>query len=439
MLLRDSLPRQGTHAKFGLVVLCLIKRPLHAFRRRGAWLFMDQLFSSGSNALLVLAGAWVLQPEALASVAMVQMIAVFAMGIQRSLLLEPALSLQGDVSRFPVSVGKTLLLCIGATGSAVAVLAVVSIDMPWYLCCCIGVPLFQDSLRYRSLGFGRIRRVVLSDGVWLVTLASLMAFFPPASSSEATIYWCATSFVGMLPLCLRFGTRGASSVSVMQCLRRGVYQTIDFALGAATYLLPMLLIVPLALPSLVGAYRLAQIFLGPLSSVSAALVIHALLRSNALSRADATLVRSIVRSSKKRLLYLVSTYGVFAVAFGLVYSYQLPDDIRNYFLRALIVTVVGSLVAAPSILYVAYLRASGNQRASIGPRAVTLMATLVLFALGILGHRTMGLDPLLLPVAFTPVVSAIAWHVTYSRRLDGLSVRKADSADTNRSEEHAYE
>lgn len=382
---------------------------LQSVRGTTGLLTVDQALSSASNALVVLAGGWLLSAGDFDSLSIGQLTVVTLLALQRSLLLEPAMSLSESARKAEVGLvhvaggmvvfGSALLLLwpLVAGGGH---LGLRESFVLFVLC--------QDAMRYRALSRGRVGAVLRSDALSLATLAALILLLRPDSIGGLLWSWGISALVGILPL---WQSRGGAEVApLLATVRLGGYQTVDTVLGSATYLLPMLLVNWLTLSSGVGAFRVSQTLLGPLNSISSAVVISRLMAARQLKESRADVLIAEARRAGKKLRRVTLLYCGLALIFGLLYSWRLDAAVRVQLLYALPLTLAVAIVGSPATAYVAVLRGLAMQAPSIRPRVLVLAATLLSFLIGWFGAATLGMDPLIVPVAVTPLAGLLLWR-----------------------------
>lgn len=388
--------------------------PTHAGGRRSALVLADQVVSSGSNALAILVAAWALTTADLNVYALLQLIATTLIAFQRAFISEPSLSLTNDHRRADVSArwlvfallpGSILGFGVGIAifGSALGGAAIASVVMP-----CA-----QDLLRYRSFGLNRVGRALWSDSIWLVLFVILVATVPDPTSLVLFIAWAAPSMVAAVAL-LSKGD-GRTRVRVREIVALGKFQIAEWAIGSATASVPLFVAQAVVTISSVGAFRLAQTLTGPLNTISSFISVRFLMGASELRSMTEIEASAYVKRVGRVLIAVAAAYSVIAIVGFLLLFQTIDEGVRTPLTYALPLTLLSSVVTAPAAAYVAYVKAVGEQRLTIRPRLITLVANLLAIAAGVGMFLVWGIDPIIAPVVATAFVLVFAWRRTFRR------------------------
>lgn len=380
-------------------------------------LLIDQVVASTSNALAVLVATLTLTTEDLNLFAIVQLVAVTVIALQRSLISEPSMALTTP-THMPNLIRPWGAILAGIAGIAALVTAL-STNGNWLaiaMACSLVCPVFHDFLRYRAFQQAKYNRTLMSDIVRLGTFV-LVAPFTPPNAVDLLIAWALTAVISTLFLLTISEER--SSIPIFEVLRLGRYQVVDWLLATVTSTIPLFIAQLLVPVASVGAFRLAQTATGPLNTVSSFITIRYLARSSQLRSSSKVVQRSAARRTSKlvttiTISYAALTYLGFLLIGGLVFSDKTTLDQLSY---ALPVTLMASVVAAPALAGGALLKAIHRQKLALAPRAAILIGNLAATIAGVICFSYLQLDPLVLPVLGTALVTLIAWHLTMRRAL----------------------
>lgn len=410
-------------------------------RLRSALVFADQVVSSGSNALAILVAAWFLTATDLNVYALLQLIATTLIAFQRAFISEPSLSLTGEHRRGDMSGRWVVLVLLPASilGFGIGA-AIFGSPMGGAAIASVVLPCVQDLLRYRSFGLDRVARALWSDSVWLVLFVIFVLAMPEPGPLELFIGWTTPSIVAALALLTR-GDRRAR-VKAREILALGKFQIAEWAIGSATASMPLFVAQAVATVSSVGAFRLAQTLTGPLNTISSFISVRFLMGAAELRSKNAEESVAYVKRVGRVLVAVAATYCVIAMAGFLLISETVDESVRAPLAYALPLTLLSSVVTAPAAAYVAYVKAVGQQRLTIRPRLIILVANLLAIASGVGMLLVWGIDPIIAPVVVTAIVLLLAWRQTFRRashrrRSTEDSGTRSDSLDGHRGDSPA--
>lgn len=170
---------------------------------------VDQILSSASNALMILALAQVASVDQFGTAALMLAVITMCLGFNRGAIGTVLLLLSNAVREDVRAEGGyavtwafgTLLIAASAVVVTSAALGEVWLGVAF--ACVAPVIAMQDTLRLASLAMGNALAAVISDGVWAVLVAAL--FFVNSTglwhSTEGTVYaWGAGGAVGLIVL-----------------------------------------------------------------------------------------------------------------------------------------------------------------------------------------------------------------------------------------------
>lgn len=383
-------------------------------RLRSALVLVDQVVSSGSNALAILVAAWFLPAADLNIYALLQLTATSLIAFQRSFVSEPSLSLTNERIRADVS-GRWVALvlapasvaCFGigfaVFGSALGGLAAASVVLP-----CV-----QDLLRYRSFGLHHVGRALWSDSIWLLLFVAIVAFVPQHTALGLFLAWAMPAGIAAFLLLQRGDVRRNAKLGDVLAL--GKFQIAEWAIGTATSTVPLFIAEAVVAISSVGAFRLAQTFTGPLNTISSFVSVRFLMGASRMRSLDEAASSAFIKRAGLALVGVAVVYSVIALVALFLLAGTIEEDVRAPLAYAMPLTLLSSVITAPAAAYVAYVKAVGEQRLTIRPRVLTLVANLLATAGGVALALMWGVDPLILPVVVTPIVLVLAWRSTFLR------------------------
>ena len=255
---------------------------LSGVRAHAAWTVLDQIVSSGSNAILPVVAISVLAADAAGRLSVLLSLVFFALGVCRSLVGETFL-----LSRRPASgedllnqemLGTALVLGLVA-GIPVAIAALALLHARWAALAVtvgFGAIVLQDAVRYAFFSALRARRAVVSDLTWLLAfLVIVLAMRSRLTPVGLMLGWIVAGSVagGVGVWQLRSWPAVREAPRVLRRLAR-----LGAKIGAeyvAVSGLPQVLIAIVGLSgeiSAAGPYRLATTLLTPAGVVVAGVV-----------------------------------------------------------------------------------------------------------------------------------------------------------------------
>lgn len=399
---------------------------LTLLRTRNGAIAVDQVVSSGSNALALVLMGTVLAAGEFNVYTLLQLVLTTVIAFQRAFISEPTLALKrAEVVYDPLRVWLTILAAVALLGAAV----LGGLGATGSLFAVAGVaPLVQDALRYRALSFGHVYRVLVSDVVWLVLLCVALAVVRPDSSSRGFLVWTLTAVPAVLPLVV-LRTPPEVRHSLREVVGIGRFGASDVAIAAVTGLVPLLVVNALVPLSSVGAFRLSQTLLGPVNVVSGTVAVHMLVAADELdAETDDDLRRRAARVNR-RVTQLVCVYVACVAAFVVLYARTLDAVTSSQLAYVFPLTAVALVFTSRAIPYNAILRASGQQRRGVKVRLLLLLGSVLSLAVSLVVWRLGGLDPLVLPLVVTAAITFIAWRAVFETFLGERGLRGSGAAD----------
>ncbi|MDQ1580838.1 MAG: hypothetical protein QOD05_1613 [Microbacteriaceae bacterium] len=411
-------------------------RLVGALRNNGL-VFLDQLVSSGTNAVAILTAAAMLGVQELNKYALIQLVATTLIALQRALICEPSLSLNDSDHRADISLRWTasFWLPVGIVGAA-AGYALWGTIPGMVTLASIALPGIQDLLRYRAFGLGRVLRTVIADSVWLIAFVSAVLLAHNGSSESLVLAWTHSAGVSTVVLFFRGDRRRLRSHR--EIFARGKYQLTEWGIAAATSTIPLFVAQAVVAISSVGAFRLAQTLTGPLNTISSFVTVKFLIDAPSFSKMDASESARYVRRANLALTAVAAIYAASLLTAFLFLGRFLGSVAHSGMSYALPITVLSAVVTAPAATYTAYTKAVGMQKSAIAPRVAVLVVNVITTAIGVAMAIAWGVDPLVLPIAATAITLIVAWRITFTRvanRRRGISSPRAvpgylDDVDT---------
>lgn len=384
--------------------------------RESSLILLDQLVSSGSNALAVFIAAWSLSLAELNLYALFQLAVTTLIGLQRAIYIEPGLSLTSNSARLGRAV--TWSACTWLPLSAVVgVTCSIALQSPLPLAVALAAvfPGVQDLLRYRLFALKKIPRVLVSDLLWLILLVAGYFALSPTTAAGVLTLWGASA--GIAAIVAVGGRDSRPSLSVREVVRLGRYQVAEWGIAATTSTVPLFVVGALLPASPVGAYRLAQTLTGPLNTISSFVTVKFLVNAERLKALPRGESHSLLKRASLALIAVAVLYSIAALLAVIILGETLGSAVQQQLVFALPVTLASSVITAPAVAYIALIKARSQQRLAIRPRVVTLVVNVSSVALGLLVWSWLGFDPLVLPIIATALSVLLAWRATVRRAL----------------------
>ena len=403
---------------------------LRLARQNGWGVAFDQCLSSISNVLILVAAALSLPKNAFSAFALVQLLVVGCVAMQRAVLLEPSMALRRGSS----SAGITWrwLAYSSALGgvlcaAAALVLGLVSSLEAVLVGLCAAAILIQDSMRYSAFARRALRRAIAADAIW--TGAGLIALMlQPKSLSHLLLCWLGGALVSLA--CFRpFMMRQVNKIQWRTIRALSAWSATEAGLALLTVALPLYVGSVIEGQQSAGNYRLLQALAGPLNIAHVSITVVLLQRAPELVNRDALAVL------RRRVPVMGGLFAASAFAYmvvggllvaGVVSGNHRPASVLVPILAVAAVTASGGW-SSPRL---GGLKALGMQRQAVRPRVVSVgaiaVAALVVsrWNLRIFGDAT---APILLAYGLANV---IAWHWTWRKCLHGHDTGRSKGADT---------
>jgi hypothetical protein len=392
-------------------------------------LLVDQAVSSASNLVVLIIGARILEPAPLARYALFQLVVTTLIGLQRAILLAPALSMQKQLGRgfIPlrwIAVGPTssiglalplFLLVFEPRGLSDTPSVAVAVATSF-------CALAQDLVRYALFSHGHALSALVCDLLWLAittstlgTLASVLAH--PDLLLVAASWGCGalvSAALGVVLLLRRTSNAGRIAVPIRMAWKLGKWASVDSGLSAAINLLPMFIATVAVGASIAGSYRIMQTALSPLNLVNTTIVLKFGLDAwqladepgiVALKRRVSTLHRWLVPGSV--VVALLVEPAVLLVA-GLS-----PLAVIGPALAVAAVAVFGAWMSPK----MAAAQALGYQRFGAYLRVVSVAIASLVSASILLQWPFKLEDPIGPTMVITSLVGLVGWELAYRRAL----------------------
>jgi len=374
---------------------------------------LDQLVSSGSNALAVLVGGFLLDAGQLATFALVMLGATSAVALQRSAILEPAMTL-GSPTQWSDLHRRWLAVLSGGGLSIGLVVSLTGLGPTALFCAgCILVPLAQDVLRYRAIGDRRPIRALEADLLWLAGFGAVIAFRPPTTAVSLLIAWSLSALVG-IPFLLR--RRGTATLALRRVFELGRYQLADQVVATVGALVPFLAVEVFVTSTSTGAFRLAQTMMGPLNILAVSTTLTMLVGGGTIRSLRSQQLRAALSRTTHRLVALSTIYAGLIWLALFAFSSNFDSGVRSELRYAFPTTAIGALFAMAATVYVASYRVFAQQRRAVRVRLAVLGVTVSMTAVGIVLQSEFDApDALLLPVMGTGIANLVFWRMSWRR------------------------
>ncbi|MCW2797044.1 hypothetical protein [Nocardioides sp.] len=399
---------------------------------RGALLTLtDQVLSSATNFVPALFAAHALSPRAFGTFALLQASYVLLIGAVRSGFVETAVvaTTSGSNHRgFPTSCAIWLSIAVLAPMSLVAL--ALSSQAILLSTVALGLVVVQDTQRIENLSSGREADAAVSDLIWLIMIAGIVALcvIKGWSPDADTLFqlWA----VGALPGTLAVGLLRRNLVGPRASLRfvSGERATVlthvgDWALRQGLTQTTLYVVATAAGLSVVGNIRLAQLLLGPINILFAAVQLVAMPRVARAAKDSWDAFRGLLIRLATAQFLLPLMFGLVIVALPLeALRLALGDQavgLKTYLVpQVVLLSVSGAAATAQIGIKVLRLRLE-LLRTRVATCAVTLASTLVL---------ALALDSALAALwglALGSAISAVIWQYilwTNARQQDYVEV-----------------
>lgn len=414
--------------------------PRRGLARRLSVGVTDQLLSSGSNFLALLAGARSLDTDGFGSFSLALLSYTLVLGITRALCSEALLVRPGDTeaghrSRVSDATGSAIWVGIVAAMafSAAAIVSSPPLDR-CFLLLAVAMPglLVQDTLRYAAFARSEPRAALESDAVWFVGLLVLLAGLIVRGDPSAPAMLVAFAVPGVLAgavQALREGVRPAIAGGPKWIVRHrdlSLRYLLDFLSGAGAAQLAAYVLVVVAGVAAVGSIRGAQTIFGPVNILlTGASIVLVPEGRHAARRSKRSLTTVCLLASATFAALAAAMLGIFLVlnpAEGRLVLGSTWTSARAVILPVGLASIAGGVLAGP----MAGLRSLAAAKALLRIRFFTLPTTIALPVIGAVGWEAKGL-------AYGIAVSVwwnVAWYWSgYFRALRSFDGTISDPTD----------
>lgn len=383
----------------------IARSTVRVFTRLRNPVFVDQAVYSAVNAGVLLSMGAFLPVGQLSRFVTLQAITVTVIGLQRALIGEPALAVRSVVvAASPFRVWHTSLLAAIAIGGAVMVI----VSPPLWFIPLLGIPLLQDSLRYRSLMYGRASLNVGADLLWAGGCIAAVLIVRPRTTEDAVLVWtlpCLLASTAQLLVCNRKVRSNLRDV-----VRLGRFSFLDLAVNSVLALGPLLLAQwAFNLDSSVAAVRLSQTTFGPLGIVATTLAVSMLIRAPGLQRESPQSLRRRSANLARRYTLLSLLYSSAALVGVILLSRNYDDELRHQLLFLFPVVMIGTVIESTAAAPMATLRALGLTRYMLRTRIRVACASTIAIIVAFGGYPFTGVNPLAISIFGTSCASAVLW------------------------------
>lgn len=349
-------------------------------------LLLGQVCGSAAGALAVVFAAATMPPDDFTRFALLNLVAVTALGLVRSFFLQPALI---EMRQDPAALTPFRYAASGGLLSAV-VLAVASVLLGDRAALPVGLLLgagwlqiIHDWVRFRAMAHDRRWDVVLADGGRLVTVAaSPLVLHLGAGPAEFQAFLGLALVLPTILVGLRL-PRLRTWTPVRVYRNRAGLQLADFALGQFITTVPLLVLGGLGASQLIGGVRLAQTLLGPLNLVFAASTTH--LIADGATRGTHSEPRDLIAQGSRLARVLAgSALAVVLLGVGLLWltGFGLSGVSHEALLFGLLAVGLASIGSGWGGMHAVILRLLNRHGVVTTGRAALVATVLPAFALG---------------------------------------------------------
>ena len=380
-----------------------VRKPMFA-------LGLDQLLSSGGNAIALLLAAHWLSGKELSTYALMQFAVTTGIVLQRAVFIEPTVAgsehLAGIPRRWLLTAAASALLV-----SPALVLTLANVALPVWMWPLAAAPLVQDALRYSWLAQHRTWRVAISDGLWAALVILLAAFVWHHNERSMFLAWTLGATLGLFVLLP--GWRPARSASpLLPILRVGALRMLDTLVSMAPSLVGLPLAAQLAPYGTVGYIRTAQSLLGPLGVIHTTISTRLLTTANAIRSDKAEPVIRRLRGLQRIVVGSTAIYTLLAIL-GVSVAVWIGFLPRPLILALVIAgaAVLASSFASPWVAVVLPIERQGLALAlSTSIACVAIASTIAVFEAGVSSWVVASVA-----VLTSGVLIGIAWPVVFQR------------------------
>lgn len=394
--------------------------------KRNYILAADTAVVAASNALVLLAGARLLDRDSLTTLSMAQLLVVTIVGLQRAAVLTPAFATQRTTGRtvipirwmLAISLPVSLLWCLLTplmTPSSEAYWIVFAVSIAT-----TSPVLAQDLMRFALFTRLREKAAFASDVIFFVTFAIfVVTFFLGGSSSWIGLLLCwGVSGLAACLAALFFVFRDRASLSsappakLSDVVKIGKWSGSDAALSGAANLLPMV-VSSLSLGSPVAAvYRLLQTANGPFNILSATFLTS--VGMDAWKLEDRVAVVALRNRSLRQSLLLACVAAVF---YGLAYPAILIlsgiTDMES--VRVALILAFSGVLGAATIPITAAASAMGYQKVGFIVRVAVVISAVAVSLLALTGAWIPWGDPVGVVAIVSGLAGFVGWAFGYER------------------------
>lgn len=382
-------------------------------------LYVDQMVSSGTNAVILLLAARVLSSKELSVFAFETLIILGFGSLQRAALTSPAMVTQRQVgkARLPfhwVLFSSTVL----ALASLFVVLAAgQSMGIAGYSACSLVVVTtfvvcLQDGLRYWAISSGNVRSALIGDAVWAISI--MMTFLTTVDRSSGSflvlLLTAVGACLGAVAIILSNRRRVGQFVHFRATWRLGRWGGVTSALTTTGIILPLAMATHSLSDGVAGVYRTLQTVQGPLNVFATSIAVT--LASSAWKYSGRTGVVLLQNTIK----WIALCYGGFCVVYlvvGELCVVWLTGINLDRLTYIPIVVVMGGLLAAPTGAFSSGSLVLGRQKAGTICAVVVFVLILVVTLMAEPGRLGGRFDPVAVTTLTAGTVSLVWWATVF--------------------------
>lgn len=394
-------------------------------RLRASWptllIIVDGGVTALANVLSLTIAAKLLDSAHFSQFALIQLVVVTGVMVQRAFVLAPGLAAQKEHGRgtfSPNLIMRLSLPCglvvgggvlLGSRGDPTQLFLVLASSIATW------GALSMDVVRYCLLTSGRRLLMLSVNALWGGLLVVGLLILPPSSAGYLAAWGMAALLIaGITSAQYLRAVPGVRQMRLKQIWSLGRWSGLDASMSAAANLLPMLAASAIADGGLVGTYRLLQSTLGPLNIISASLV--TIYSVDAWKLSDPPELNALNRRVRRYSLVMFAGTALY-VSGAEAFVMSLTDRWTTDNLRICVIVAIAGITGALTASYSAGALALGAQKSGALLRVFIVTWSMCITLLPRIGVTLPWNDPIAPVTLFAAIFGLIAWTVAYRRAL----------------------